>query len=379
MNLHRIFSETKDKIFYLFFSKIQVYNLLWEDSRVDIKYFGVKEDSRLLTIAAAGCGVASELIKNPRVIDAVDLNRGHLAITAFKVNAARLCRDYEEYSHLMTEGKDKLFFRKYPEFYDLVPNEIAQWWKKREHIITRKGLYRSGLTVIFMDALKKLSSFQPSHWFSLSATERMTYARTKINFLERIGQGFQLLVPNLSMGISRHQAALLAHENGSFLQAFSNGLQKYTAAERTSPFVHYIAYNRLPLVQESLPPFIQRQHFEAVRSSTTQVNYLHKNIFTVLAQTENAYYTHINLADAIEWLDEDQKKKLLDECVRVLAPGGELLYRSVVRNHNVIEKFGFDKQLVLNREKTAAASQEDQSFLYEKVYFFSRKSDHEHS
>ncbi len=376
MRIHQIFTKNADKLFYFFFSKIQIYNLLWEDSRVDLKYFTVDEHSRLLTIAAAGCGVASELAKNPQQIDAVDLNQAHLAITAFKVTAARLCRDYEEYSHLMTEGRDARFFQKYPEFYDLVPPELAGWWKKRESIITRKGLYRSGLTVVFMNMVKRLAAFDPSHWFSLNVAERLEYCRAKMRFLERLGAGFELLAPNLSMGISRHQAALLATENGSFLRAFSNGLHKYAAADRTTPFVHYIAYQRLPLLQESLPPFVQKKNFETIRASRTKVSYLHENLFAVLKRTADQHYTHVNLADAIEWMDEAHKRKLISETIRVLAPGGELLYRSVVKHSNAIEQLGFSDQLILDAEKTEAASREDESFLYEKVYFF-KKVTHE--
>src|SRR5690606_25087224 len=84
--------------------RLFVYNILFEDSEVDGKYFGIDEKSRILGISAAGCGLASMLRFAPERIDAVDINGHHLALAALRMAAAQRLRSFEEFYALFGRG-----------------------------------------------------------------------------------------------------------------------------------------------------------------------------------------------------------------------------------------------------------------------------------
>jgi S-adenosylmethionine-diacylglycerol 3-amino-3-carboxypropyl transferase len=55
-----------DRAYQRLFSKLFVYNILYEDSEVDEAFLGVDGASRVLGIAGAGCGVANHLSAGAR-------------------------------------------------------------------------------------------------------------------------------------------------------------------------------------------------------------------------------------------------------------------------------------------------------------------------
>ena len=79
----------RDLSFEAVFRRVFVYNILFEDAEVDGLFFNVQQDSSVLGISAAGCGLASLVRFQPRRIDAVDINGHHLALASLKLTASR--------------------------------------------------------------------------------------------------------------------------------------------------------------------------------------------------------------------------------------------------------------------------------------------------
>src|SRR5262249_18333400 len=72
----------RERLFQRLFPHIRAFALLYEDSDVDIRRFGVGPGSRVLAISGAGCGVAGLLTLRPAPIHAGDVNPHHLPTAA---------------------------------------------------------------------------------------------------------------------------------------------------------------------------------------------------------------------------------------------------------------------------------------------------------
>ena len=92
--------QLRDVAFQHTFQQLFVYNILFEDAEVDETHLEIGERSRVLSITGAGCGVAGMLSRDPRSIDAVDINPHHLALTALKCTAAQRLRSYARFYDL---------------------------------------------------------------------------------------------------------------------------------------------------------------------------------------------------------------------------------------------------------------------------------------
>ncbi|ETR67410.1 MAG: hypothetical protein OMM_11629, partial [Candidatus Magnetoglobus multicellularis str. Araruama] len=81
-----------------------MYNILWEDSEVDEKYFMIDDSSSVISVSGAGCGIAGMISKHPASIDTIDTNHHHLALTSLKVEALRNIKSYEKFYRLLGMG-----------------------------------------------------------------------------------------------------------------------------------------------------------------------------------------------------------------------------------------------------------------------------------
>jgi S-adenosylmethionine-diacylglycerol 3-amino-3-carboxypropyl transferase len=144
-------------LFEHIFSRIFVYNMLFEDSDVDCRYLRLDSTDRVLSISGGGCGVAALLAFQPESIDVVDSNLAHLSLAAVKMLAPRYL-SYEDFYQLLGYGKTE----RAREFLDVIlhdeqiPDAIRRYWQKNEHIFTSRGLYRSGLTAWMTQRLTRL-------------------------------------------------------------------------------------------------------------------------------------------------------------------------------------------------------------------------------
>ena len=62
-----------------------IYNISWEDPRVEREELKLSPDDVVLTISSAGCNVLDYLLEKPKHITAVDLNEAQLAVLDLKL------------------------------------------------------------------------------------------------------------------------------------------------------------------------------------------------------------------------------------------------------------------------------------------------------
>ena len=75
-----------ERLFALAFSGL-VYPQIWEDPDIDMEAMHLGEGHRVVTIASGGCNILAYLTRSPATIDAVDLNKAHIALDRMKLAA----------------------------------------------------------------------------------------------------------------------------------------------------------------------------------------------------------------------------------------------------------------------------------------------------
>lgn len=143
-----------DITFEAAFKRLFVYNILFEDSEVDGRYLRLTPDSRVLGIAAAGCGLASMVRFAPAHIDAVDINSHHLALAALKMKAARDLREHDLLYDLFGHGHVKDTVQAVLPLLHGLPDWIQKYWTKN-HNRFEKPLHHQGLTAWMLGGLRE--------------------------------------------------------------------------------------------------------------------------------------------------------------------------------------------------------------------------------
>ena len=120
----------RDQIFQTAFSKLFVYNILFEDAEVDEIALDLDEGSTVLSVTGAGCSVASMIHRRPVSLDAVDINPHHLALSAMKITAAQRIEDYLRFYDLMGHGIVPDPKAAVAEVAAHMPPDMARYWMR---------------------------------------------------------------------------------------------------------------------------------------------------------------------------------------------------------------------------------------------------------
>jgi S-adenosylmethionine-diacylglycerol 3-amino-3-carboxypropyl transferase len=366
-----------DAAFQRVFSQLFVYNILFEDSEVDERFLGIDGSSRVLGISGAGCRIAGHLSQQPQHVDAVDINRHHLALTALKVQAAQKLRSYAE-------------------FYDLfgrsVPNAGRVVWKlaeglpavlqnhlKRHRAMFSKDLFTNGLTARLLRVLQRLTGVDEG-WLRGLMTLNV-HARKQLvleTFRPVLTEPWMkwLLespVHLVSIGVNYAQCdRMLRMEGMADIGAFLlMHLQRVAATDVARNWFAWYAivghYNDDD--QDAIPPFLRKDRHERSRCSGTSVAYHHRSIFDVLRDAQPKTWSHFTLCDAPDWMSDAAQKRLFQAVLRAGRDGGVLQYRTVERT-SLVERHGLADRLQPMVMETEMATALDRTRQFRGVRYY---------
>ena len=366
-----------DWSFERLFRRAFVYNILFEDTRVDEAFLDLDEDSRVLAISGAGCGVANHLSANPRRVDAVDINRHHLALTALKVEASRRLRSHQELYELLGRGRHDDPAARVGELAAGLPGWMRRYWR-RHHRVFRRSMIQSGVTARMLQAFRELSGIDAA-WLRRrigeTVAERQRALEAAIgpvleNPLVRglVSSPLQLV----ALGVNYAQRDKIERTEGQRLADYLLVHLKRAATTdiETNWFVWYACagfYNHDH--PDARPPYLREDNHARALEARTEVRYHADNIFDVLARGRARAWTHYTLCDAVDWMPPPAQRRLFDEILRTSEDGARVLYRSV-EDDSLIARHGLADRFVLDEEASRLASAEERTKLYRRVNFY---------
>ena len=365
----------RDRLFWRVFSSLPIFSILFEDTDVEARVFQVDETSRVLSVAAAGCGIASLLANRPQHIDAVDGNPHHLALTALKVSAAQRLNSHAELYDLMGYGVHSDPDRVLAALTSPLPNWIQTYWSRRRSTF-RRGLYRSSLSTRLFGGMRAIAGLDEA-WMrrvvALPTDDRVAEvervyqrlmksplfafaARTPVLMLAT-GINFQQRERNLN-GCGTTDMAAVTLDTGKRVAA--------TDAETNWIFWHVMRGHFNHAHPEARPPYLREANHARSLGAPTTTAYHHRSFLEVMAGAGENTWTHYNFSDAMDWLSEDLQRRALAEVVRTSRPDALFINRSV-EDACMIERLGMEAWFRRLPSESDAATAMERAGLYRRV------------
>jgi len=367
----------RDKLFQSTFSKLFVYNILWEDAEVDERYLNVGEDSAILCISAAGCGAAGYLAGRPQRIDAVDINPHHLSLAALKMTGAQRTESYSQFYDLFARGWSSDPERSVRRLADTLPRWMQRYWK-RHHDRFEKSMLHQGLTAQMLTAFRRQVGVDASWLRSImhaTPDERMQAVEDwvkpvlyKPHFKAVLNSPLQLV----SLGINFQQRdRILATEGMNIIDFFIEHLKRVAATDvETNWFVWYTVAGEFNHDNpNAVPPYLRRDRWERSFRSPTTMRFHNRNLFEVLGQAGPDTWSHYTLCDAPDWLDNPTQVRLLEEILRTSRDGAIVLARSV-EGRGLVDGSGLEDRFKLLTDASDTATLDDRSRQYRRIAFY---------
>ena len=323
-----------------------VYPQIWEDPEVDLRALSLGPDDHVLTIASGGCNALSYLVGNPARITAVDLNGAHVALVRLKLAAARALPDHASFRRFFANANNT----GNPTLYDryLAPaldRTSRIYWERRNLLGRRRidmfarGFYRYGLLGWFIGAghaLARLHGVNPAIMLTAKdrAEQQHLFDTRLAPLLEKPFMRWLLRQPAslYGLGIPPAQYRALSGDNpGGIGAVLRQRLEKLACGfDISSNYFAWQAFGRgyQPTPNAATPPYLDAQHFDAVRNRADRINVVHGSITATMRERPAASLDAYVLLDAQDWMNDYDLTELWTEITRTAKPGARVIFRT---------------------------------------------------
>ncbi len=371
--------QLKDRAFQRAFSRLFVYNILWEDAEVDERFLGIEEDSSILGISGAGCGMAGLVSGRPRRIDAVDINPHHLALTALKVTAAQRMETYTDFYDLFGRGWAVDPKKTVGNLATYLPRWMQRYWR-RHHDRFERSIYREGLTAKVLGQLRDMAGLDVD-WLrrfmtlETEADRERALNETFLPLLEKkhvkafIRSPIQLVA--LGVNFTQRDRMLETEQAPDMTHFFMEHIRKISKTDiETNWFLWWVFSSQFNHDNpDAAPPYLRRDRHAKSFEAPTTVRYHRRNIFDVMEEAGPNTWSHYMFCDAPDWMPPPVQKRLLEDVYRTSRDGGVMLYRSV-EDDCMVDRLGMTDKFVPMEEETRIGSELDRTRQYRRVNFY---------
>lgn len=334
----------QERLFTLAFSGL-VYPQIWEDPVIDVEALELKAGDHLVGIASGGCNILSYLVAAPVRVTAIDLNPAHVALNKLKRAAVKHLPDYSAFHRFFAEADTRANVQAYKTYIRPHLDEASRsYWESRNAIGRRRikyfgtNLYRHGLLGTFIGAghlLARVHGSNPRRILTAKTRDEQRrifeaelaplFDKKHIRWLcERPSALFGLGIPPAQFdalkGNERHMAKVLRARLERLACDFdlSDNYFAWQAFGR-----RYASGGAGPL-----PPYLQRENFETLRSRIDSVDVQHRSFTEFLAQQPPGSVDAFVLLDAQDWMTDAQLTELWREIARAASPGARVIFRT---------------------------------------------------
>lgn len=334
----------RERLFALMFTNL-VYPQIWEDPDIDMEALALDQDSRIITIASGGCNVLSYLTQSPASVVAVDINTAHVALNRLKLAAAQYLPDYESFYRFFGEANAKANIAAFREH--ILPHldtQTAAYWYGRHGVRRRRRIrgftrnfYRQGLLGRFIGAshfVARMHGVNPRNLLSAGSLEEQRrifedqlaplFSRRTIRWL--VNRPASLY----GLGIPPAQYKALQGEHG-MADVLRTRLERLACAfPLEENYFAWQAFGRsyAPSGRGSLPPYLDRANFDAVRQNASRASIHHVSLTEHLAKSPDNSFNRYVLLDAQDWMGDTDLTSLWAEITRTAQPGARVIFRT---------------------------------------------------
>eukprot|EP01038_Epipyxis_sp_PR26KG_P004359 gene4359-6167_t len=329
-----MFALVHDKLMFKFLNKTYIYNVSWEDPRMDHRVFNLDESDHVITIASAGCNVLDYIIEGAAVT-AVDFNSCQIALTELK-KVAIINLDYDAFFEIFSKSNMGLLREVYPT--KLRPHlsaPSAEFWDDGVHSI--KSFMYSGtsgnMSYILFRVLFPL--------FGLGFIRRELEKGSSKEVLQKLlsNRSYSIramawLMDNIMLragcclaGVPERQMELGLHRPNNLAQVIERVFYKTDLVNDNYFYSGYFLGYYKP---NNCPRYLRKEHFAALKKHLTngKLKLVHGTMLSAIDNTTTPI-TVASLLDHMDWMTDRMINEELSHLVRKMDPKkGKIFWRT---------------------------------------------------
>ena len=373
----------QERVFTFAFRQL-VYPQIWEDPLVDLAALQLTGRDRVIAIASGGCNVLSYLTADPAEIVAVDLNGAHIALLNLKLCALEALPDHAAFYGFFGRADRRENVATYQTMLRPRLDDASRaYWDgrgldgRRRIEAFAKGFYRHGLLGRFIGAGHAVAKLYGKRLDGLLAAgslqeQRAVFEREIAPLFDKRLVRWLAGRPTALYGLGIPPAqyrALAADGSDGVTEVLKRRVERLACDFPVADnYFAWQAFGRGYAQAEapSLPPYLQRENFEAMRERARRVRPHHGSFTEQLAAAPNRSFDAYVLLDAQDWMNDATLTSLWSEIRRTARPDARIIFRTAADERLLPGRVpdeilsGFDYEAERSRELGAR----DRSSIY---------------
>lgn len=320
----------QDRLLEVVFRRAIIYNVAWEDPRIDQQLLELTPSDSCLMLTTGGCNVLDRLLDGPAHIVAVDLNGSQNALLEIRL-AAAISLDHEQFWRIFGQSDRALFEELYPErMRPLLSAPAAEFWDRNASIFdsffysgAAGGLARVICTLVRLMGLQSFVSQLPG-CADLAAQHVLLEKHS--GAIGRLIRLVDFWLPAFApfAGVPASQLKLAPTSEASIVKVFIDRVFRKTHIANDNYF--FAAYLFGKYTRYCCPRYLRPEHFLKLKANAGRVTVKTMLLQEAASLYPDGHFGAMILLDHMDWLTPEQvqqewsvfSKKLSSTTGRVL-------------------------------------------------------------
>ncbi|MEE4377942.1 MAG: BtaA family protein [Candidatus Competibacteraceae bacterium] len=374
----RLAHKFHDLIFRAVHNNYLIYNVCWEDPRIDRQILSLNRDSKAVVLTSAGCNTLDYLLEQPAEIHAVDVNPRQNALLHLKLALIEQ-GNFENLFTMFGEGSHQGFRSVYASVRKQLPDYAQLFWDEKIRYFDsnnkKQSFYYHGTSGAVAWTLKRYllrSKTLRQHIFDFLdaqtlAEQKEIYQQIEPALWNRFTSWVVKQPLTLAMlGVPRPQIQLINRQHPGGVLGYVGDKLRHVLTEvliRDNYFwrVYLTGY----YTQTCCPNYLKMENFSALRENIAKIH-THNSTVSQFLKNHPGEYSHFVLLDHQDWLAWHDPAALREEWELILRnsrPGSRILLRSAAMDINFLPE-PVKPKLQFFPELTERLHQEDRVGTY---------------
>lgn len=358
----------QDKLMFALIGNTIIYNVSWEDPRLDCEMLDLHAKDTILMLTSGGCNVLDMVLEGPARVVAADLNPRQNALLELKVTAIKYLT-HEEFFQLFAASNGPLFRELYrSRLRDHLSPFARAFWDENGTGFFRSVMWSgaSGWAAWMLlqicrfmglgpliDEVRTCATLDAQRAVYNKYLPRVVRLANIINYTRRIWCPF-IAVPASQLNLFEGNIVRLACDN-LFLR---------THISRDN--YHYYGYMYGCYSRECCPRYLKPENFEFLKANVHKIDIRTGTLQDVASGYEDGFFSRYILLDHMDWMPMSM---VLDEWsvfVRKASADCRILWRSFSSHQHIAPL----KYLTFHPEnvRAALAMYPDRVFMYNSTH-----------
>jgi len=296
-------NKLQDDAMFALIGRQIIYNVAWEDPRIDAELLDIRPDDVMLMLTTGGCNVLDMLLEGPKKIVAADLNPRQNALLELKLVCIREL-EYEQFFQIFAKSNEALFRELYStRLRPKLSAPAVEFWDANKSFF--KNVFWSGASgfaaYLMLNLAKVLGvggliaecrstkSLEEQRAVYARYASRIAALASMLNFTRR------LWCPLIA--VPANQLHLF---DGNVVKIAVDNLFLNTHIASDNYFYHGYMYGEY--TRECCPRYLQQQHWETLKARVNRVEVRTGTLQNVAASYPDGTFSRYILLDHMDWM-----------------------------------------------------------------------------